>query len=99
MAALARAATAAAHSRLKSTAFATHAKEPGFASPMCRPQTQAVLAMDKQVNIDTLRKETGKRVEAFFERQLSLVRTIDVALVILLAFAAIATLVWLLSRP
>jgi hypothetical protein len=96
MAALARAATAAAHSWSKNTAFAPHAKEQGFASRICRQLTQAILAMKEQVNIEKLREETGKRVQAFIERQRKLVRTIDAALVILAAFAAICFFVWLL---
>jgi hypothetical protein len=52
--------------------------------------------MDEKVNVESLREEAGKQLQAFLEMRRTLVRTIDVALLILAAFAAISTLVWLL---
>jgi hypothetical protein len=51
--------------------------------------------MDEQVNIDALREQTTKRLEVYLASHRRLVRTIDAAMVILAAFAAICVLVWL----
>jgi hypothetical protein len=96
MAVPARDATVGARSWLKNIAFAQHVREAGFAFPLRRPPTPTGRLMDEQVNIESLLEEIGKRQQAFIERQRKLVRTIDVALVILAAFAGISILVWLL---
>jgi hypothetical protein len=96
MAARARSATVAERSWSKSTAFAPHVTGAGFASPTHHPLAQTGNAMDEIVNVELLREEAGKQLQAFRATQRTLNRTIDAALLILAAFAAIATLVWLL---